>query len=192
MEQAAINECLSPYYNLREWEERYVVTSLGEDIEDFPGEGSGNRPPRSPLKEFCLFSDDEDDNADDGGDSSDKKDDQEDHAKDKENRDDEGRGYHRHDSDDVPNGSAHKGEGVAAAAAAAGGGRGAESVGGGGARSGGGAGGGAAASSRPLHPAVGSLKSFGCRWHSDGRPGDGEGKHEGGIRVVDSDAMNVD
>lgn len=64
-QQSAINGCLSPYYNLREWEERYVETLLGAEIEDFPGEGSGNHPPRSPLKEFCLFSDDDDGDVED-------------------------------------------------------------------------------------------------------------------------------
>lgn len=55
--QSAINECLIPYYNLREWQERYVMTALGTEVEDFPGKGSGNHPPLSPLKEFDLRSD---------------------------------------------------------------------------------------------------------------------------------------
>lgn len=46
-----------PYYNLREWQERYVTTALGTEVEDFPGKGSGNHPPLSPLKEFDLRSD---------------------------------------------------------------------------------------------------------------------------------------
>ncbi|CAM9891308.1 unnamed protein product [Choristocarpus tenellus] len=52
--QSAIADCLSPYYNLTEWRERYVVTALGDEMEDFPGKGSGNHPPQSPLTEYNL------------------------------------------------------------------------------------------------------------------------------------------
>lgn len=58
--QAVIKDCLSPYYNLREWADRYVVTTLGSEVEDFPGQGNGNHPPLSPLNEFYLSSSDED------------------------------------------------------------------------------------------------------------------------------------
>ena len=181
LEQAAINECLSPYYNLREWEERYVVTSLGSDIEDFPGEGNGNRPPRSPLKEFYLFSDEDDNDNDNVNDN--------DVEVEVGESDHDVQGYH---DDEFQNGNAHSGE-SAAAVSAAGGGHGAENVGGGGARSGGGAGGGAAATARPRHPAAGSHNSFGSsRWLSDGKPDDDEENNEGGDIVVDSDAMDAD
>ncbi|CAN0483657.1 unnamed protein product, partial [Ectocarpus sp. 12 AP-2014] len=61
--QSAINACLSPYYNLREWEDRYVVTSLGSEVQEF---GSASHPPRFPLEVFLLCTDDEQE-ADDGG-----------------------------------------------------------------------------------------------------------------------------
>lgn len=44
-----------------------MVTSLGADIEDFPGEGSGNHPPRSPLREFYLSDDSDSEDAAGGG-----------------------------------------------------------------------------------------------------------------------------
>lgn len=33
------------------------MTALGTEVEDFPGKGSGNHPPLSPLEEFDLRSD---------------------------------------------------------------------------------------------------------------------------------------
>ena len=33
------------------------MTTLGTEMEDFPGKGSGNHPPISPLKEFDMFLD---------------------------------------------------------------------------------------------------------------------------------------
>lgn len=67
--QAVIKDCLSPYYNLREWADRYVVTTLGSEVEDFPGQGNGNHPPLSPLNEFYLSSSDEDNDDGDHDDS---------------------------------------------------------------------------------------------------------------------------
>lgn len=62
--QSAIKACLSPYYDLAEWEDRYITKSLGVEVEEF---GSANHPPRSPLKEFCLSSNGEvGDGSDDG------------------------------------------------------------------------------------------------------------------------------
>ncbi|CAM9906211.1 unnamed protein product [Discosporangium mesarthrocarpum] len=52
--QSAITDCLSPYYNLSEWQDRYVVTGLGDEPDDFPGKGSGNRLPLSPLKGYDI------------------------------------------------------------------------------------------------------------------------------------------
>lgn len=44
-----------------------MVTSLGTDNEDFPGEGNGNHPPRSPLKEFYLSEGSDSEDAAGGG-----------------------------------------------------------------------------------------------------------------------------
>lgn len=65
--KAAIIGCVSPYYNLQEWGDRYVITVLGPEMEDFPGKGNGNHPPRSPLKEYFVSSDEEEDQEDGEG-----------------------------------------------------------------------------------------------------------------------------
>lgn len=167
MEQSAIRACLSPYYDLAEWEDRYITKSLGVEVQEF---GSADHPPRSPLKEFSLSSDGEYDGSDD--------DDDDDGfggdtvpagrgAKSLDcavhlggggsgggNDDGDGAGEKMQEEDEDEEEEEEEDEDAATGAGATGGEEfGAGSVGGGRARSGGGAGGGAAAAPMPAKAA---------------------------------------